>query len=578
MKITINDTTEEIQAAIDLGVIVEFEAGVYENAHFRLTKPVHLIGNGAVLVGGTKITWREENGLLVCDAPRGEPMRDLVVKGSLRMRARYPAEGYPTHETAFTVDWRPGDVPGSWVRTPTDAERREVRMEKGLLDGLTLHSAEATVVHSWSDSMVEVEHWDGEVLTLAKPCGYPVGSFGRRTFCIWNLPEALTKEGTFYHDTKEGKLYYKPMVGESIETEAYFPLHDSIFFAEEPVHDIEIEGFTLTATSSTHAMPTTGALNIAGAINFTDAHGFYAHDLIIKAAGGHGIRNEGRLFQGDSSRAKITRCHFYDLGGGALCFGIRECDGSEVSDCLVHHTGRYHASAVGLSAWRMDVRHCEVHHTSYIGIQCNGDGVTVEKNYVHDVMQVLNDGAAIYSIKSRGGTFRRNLVCGVHPIKGHHLRIAYYLDQDSDGWLLEENVAVDCGFPLHKHMGGNHLVRNNIFTSERDMLIDQLGGKWHCHYMDNLFSAVGKIIFRTAEGYIETFEDNCYHSVDGSIVHSVLDSANKIIGEKNLEVNESNAYIDEVRFSAEDRVFTVGEKMIDLRDIGVREGPHTISY
>ncbi len=577
MKVTSQHTAEEIQAAIDLGGVVEFEKGIYENAHFRLTRPVHLVGNGAVLVGGTKIVWREENGLLVCDMPTRLPMRDLVVNESLRMRSRYPEEGYLTHETSFTVDWRPGDVPGGWVRTPTDAELREIHTEKGLLDDLTLHSAEATVVHSWSDSMVEVERWDGEVLTLAKPCGYPVGSFGRRTFCLWNLPEALTREGTFYHDTKAGKLYYKPMAGETIETEAYLPLFDSIFYAEETVHDIEIEGFTLTATSSTHAMPKTGALNIAGAINFTDVHGFYAHDLIIKAAGGHGIRNEGRLFEGDSSRAKITRCHFYDLGGGALCFGLRECDGSEVSDCLVHHTGLYHASAVGLSAWRMDVRHCEIHNTSYIGIQCNGDGVTVEKNYVHDVMQVLNDGAAIYSIKSKGGVIRHNLVYGVHPIKGHHLRIAYYLDQESDGWLLEENAAIDCGFPLHKHMGGNHLVQNNIFTSERDMLVDQLGGKWHCHYVDNLFSAAGKITFRTAERFIETFEKNCYHSGDSGIIHSVLDASNKIIGEKDLRIDESNTLIDAIRFSAEDRVFAVGEKTIDLRDVGVRARPHTVS-
>ena len=50
--ITTNCTRKEIQAAIAAGGVVEFAPGLYESAHYRITKPVHLIGNGAVLVGG----------------------------------------------------------------------------------------------------------------------------------------------------------------------------------------------------------------------------------------------------------------------------------------------------------------------------------------------------------------------------------------------------------------------------------------------------------------------------------------------------------------------------------------------
>lgn len=47
--ITPQNTQKEIQAAIDAGGIVEFAPGIYEKAHYRITRPVHLIGNRATL-------------------------------------------------------------------------------------------------------------------------------------------------------------------------------------------------------------------------------------------------------------------------------------------------------------------------------------------------------------------------------------------------------------------------------------------------------------------------------------------------------------------------------------------------
>ena len=408
MKITINDTTEEIQAAIDLGVIVEFEAGVYENAHFRLTKPVHLIGNGAVLVGGTKITWREENGLLVCDAPTGKPMRDLVVNGVLRMRSRYPEEGYLRHETNFDVAWL-GTTKGGWERKPTYDEMTKMHVEKGALEGLTLHSAEATVVHSWSESMVQVRGVNENTLTFDEPCWYPVGSFGRRNYCLWNIPEALKKEGTFYHDTKIGKLYYKPMAGEDIYTEAYLPIHESILYADEKVNDIEIEGFKLMATASTRVSASFGASNMVGAINFNAIDNLYIHDIIATATGGYAVRNCG--YGKYSSNIKIESSYFHGLGAGAVNFGVKERDGSKVCDLLVHNVGIYHSSALGIVTSNFDVCHNEVHHTSYGGILASGHGIFVEKNYVHHVMNVLNDGAALYTGMCKNGIFRNKSDC-----------------------------------------------------------------------------------------------------------------------------------------------------------------------
>ena len=88
--ITPTMSREEIQAVLDAGGEITFAPGVYENAHYRLSKPTHLRGEGALLVGGRKITWQEENGLLTCTVNAPLPLRNLVVDGELRAVCRLP--------------------------------------------------------------------------------------------------------------------------------------------------------------------------------------------------------------------------------------------------------------------------------------------------------------------------------------------------------------------------------------------------------------------------------------------------------------------------------------------------------
>ena len=99
--ITPEYSQKQIQAEIDAGGVVEFGPGIYESAHYRITKPVHLIGNGAVLVGGKRVKWtrvrntfsKEPEFLLCSDAPGKQPLRSLVVNGQLRKRCRLPEPG-----------------------------------------------------------------------------------------------------------------------------------------------------------------------------------------------------------------------------------------------------------------------------------------------------------------------------------------------------------------------------------------------------------------------------------------------------------------------------------------------------
>ncbi len=578
--ITPNHSPAEIQEILDRGGRIEFAPGLYENAHYRLTRPVQLIGHGATLIGGPRIRWnRTEDGLLWCEAPTDTLLRALVVNGELRTRCRLPETGYWQHQTIFNVRWL-STSQGGWARKPTVEECTVMELPEGVLDHLTLDSAEVTVKHNWSDSIVPVQSVDGNRITLSYPTDYPVGGFGVQDYILWNLPEALTVDGTFYHDRKAGRLYYRPFPGEDVTTEAYLPLHHAVFYSDEPLRDTTIEGFAVTASGVPVRACGCNAVYIPGALEFPRTERCAFRDLHIYATGGAGIR-----IPGAASHTFITRCHIHDIGSCGLLVGrsaqsmegaggcnyISESITSEISHCLVHHTGRYFPSAIGICSTDFDVRHCEVYESTYIGIRVNGSGILVEKNIVHHVMTVLNDGAAFYSGFLPGGTMRNNLVYGVHPIKGHRLRIAYYLDECADNWLMEGNVAIDCPFPNHNHMNRGNVYRGNLFVhAGGNLFLQMLNVRPNSKfvYENNILAAGGTITFRMPEDGFASFAGNRYCSSTGGIIQSLLDHGYTMIGDRPMTADCSNITLPMPDFTEDTRLFELPGLRIDLRDAG----------
>lgn len=563
--ITQNSTQEEIQQAIDAGGTVEFAPGVYENAHYRITVPVHLKGSGALLAGGQKIRWQEqEDGVLFCEVDKPQPIRTLVVNGSLRQRCRIPESGYLKHESVFDVKWM-STTGGGWQRKPTLEELTTLKTQKDALKGLTLEGAELTVLHSWDDSMVTVAGAQRDVITFAGPAGHPAGGFGVQDYCLWNVPESFTKEGTFWHDVKGGRVYYRPLPGENADTEAWLPVFESIFYAEKPVENLEIEGFALTATDTPRESAGFGAYKMPGAIDLSDVRNSRLHHLCIFAVGGYGIRTTGKV-----SALQVNRCEISDTGAGGLRVGSGGEDAkSEISDCRVQYTGLYYPAAIGIAAANCNILHNEVSHTSYSAINCSGNDYTVEKNLLHDAMEVLNDGAAIYSFGTQRGVLRENLTWGIHPKDGHILRIAYYLDETARDWLVERNVALDCDYPNHNHMCGGHTYRENLFVSGADLLITMQNAASANRYLGNVLSAAGEIIIRMPVNGMEEFSGNAFHSSSGRIRHGVVKGYD-VLEERDLSMGENNRRIDQLDFSIHERLFEAAGLKIDLTDVGVR--------
>ena len=85
-------------------------------------------------------------------------------------------------------------------------------------------------------------------------------------------------------------------------------------------------------------------------------------------------------------------------------------------------------------------------------------------------MQVLNDGGAIYNSFNdvanpcEDVVIRRNVVFyqDACPRDGSH---AYYLDERSVNCVIEENLAINTGWPCQLHMTQGCSLVNNIFIS-----------------------------------------------------------------------------------------------------------------
>jgi len=181
----------------------------------------------------------------------------------------------------------------------------------------------------------------------------------------------------------------------------------------------------------------------------------------------------------------ITRCEFSDLAGGAVYVGedarqsvklAHETTGNEISNNLIRDCGRVWFHCVGVwvgPASRTRIAHNHIHHVPYSGISVGwcwspkpsmAHHNTVEYNYIHHVMQVMSDGAGIYTLGLQPGTVVRNNV--IHDSTGWEgawWGNGIYHDQGSSEILVENNLVYRIGaFGFHMGMNRKITVRNNI--------------------------------------------------------------------------------------------------------------------
>ncbi len=426
---------------------------------------------GGRRVGG----WRpegERSPFWLADLAPGSEFRALVVNGRFAPRARFPENGAIRHASDFPVRWM-SSTKGGWERKPTPEELTTLDLVPGSLpDSLSQRNAELTLYHSWDESLVGIRQWDRQAnrITFSTPAGHPPGAFGSwkeqaRTFVVWNVREGMTRPGQWYHDRERNLLVYWPLAGETPDTlEAILPTAESVLrlagTADAPVCGVRIRGLAFGVTTTPLLAGGFGALRFAGAIDGEHAHGLRLDDVTVRWSGGQGVR----VLHSDGVRCR--GCTVHELGAGGIVLSGRD---GQVSQTLIHHTGRTYPSSLALrvsgEGWR--VRHNTLHHTPYSAINAGGRDLRFEHNRFHHIMEELVDGASIYVFAGKSCLLRGNYTYDVRDEQVH----AYYLDEQSENSRVEGNVAVNVPWPIHNHMAWNCRLRHNVCLNQGDLRI-----------------------------------------------------------------------------------------------------------
>jgi hypothetical protein len=175
---------------------------------------------------------------------------------------------------------------------------------------------------------------------------------------------------------------------------------------------------------------------ISAAVSFTHARGCTFLDGAIEHAGGIGL-----AMLGGCTENVVEGNDIGDLGGGGVVAGaIRNRDtwrwaepldkddhkGYRIANNHIHNCGNDYFGSIGIFTsltQDMAIAHNLIHDVSYSGIVLDGNETAgsplvaknnvVEYNHIHHVVQVAQDGAAIYTSfpqADRGATIRGNLI------------------------------------------------------------------------------------------------------------------------------------------------------------------------
>ena len=307
--------------------------------------PVKWVGeNGAVFSGGGKIAnWRDDgNGVWSAPIPvdeKGEKIffESLYVNGRRADRSRFPEKG----ELKFGKWTERKEVEGSLtnyfeeftVKGPQPKFLADLSREE-------LDAVQCRIFVKWSYGAYPVESYTSSN-GLITVCGkVPIASWKRwnedkhNYLFFENVAAGFTKPGQWFYDVKAGRVKYRPLKGETLESfEAIAPTSRLISIVEikgdldkgEFVHDISFENIAITASR------TDGEVTENGAVKQYQLQAARSAGAAVYSLGAHRVKFERcRVFNTENYAFKfddgcvsnvVRSCEIYDAGAGGIWVG-----------------------------------------------------------------------------------------------------------------------------------------------------------------------------------------------------------------------------------------------------------------
>ena len=427
------------------------------------------IGKKVRLFGGKMLDGFKYNGnLLEATVPESVlkdlDFRILIVNDTLKERARLPETGAFNHLSEWPHEWQSSQ--GGWAQKPTESDLTTLYYNpKDLGSWLDVKNAELTVFHVWDDSYVGLSGIDTlkRKLIFSNAATHPAGAFspygGPKTsqYIVWNIREGMTHPGQWYVDRTNRKIVYWPKSWEKPENmQVMIPTQTHIIEIEKNSSGITLENLQLSCAGGQIVNTGYGTGNITAAILASNVKNLTLKNTVIKNVAGWAVKITG-------SNISIADCEFSFTGAGGLRY-----DGKNISveRCGIHDLGKLYFGAVGIMGggnFNM-VSHCELYNIPYCAINSLGNQSVAEFNLIYSFKQTMVDGGAIYG-DDDSTTYLNNAV--IAP-KGNTVEgWTYYFDELADHSIMESNLAVNTLIPVHHHMAGPLIIRNNIFIDEK---------------------------------------------------------------------------------------------------------------
>ena len=488
----------------------------------------------------------------------------LYVNGESRLRARTPNWG----EKPFRAEGRePGGDP-----------RQALRYYAGDIDPrwTNLTNSDVVLLCSWTPTIHRITDIIPERRAIRFHSSHSRAVDAWEThfrYYIANVFEALDQPGEWYLNRTTGMLYYYPMPNEEMNRVTvvapflksrlveFIPDFNNLHFIEH----LHFRDITFAYVD--------GDLDTYNGM-YRQGHMFLDSALVAK-----GLRNssfigctfshlgEYAMELADACRSVvIQRCHFWDLGAGALQLGVtdlktlktplnakpdsvleRAVKQLTVDNTCIHRTGTLWHGCYGIVnrfASFTKITHNEIFdiHYTAIGLDARWDwkgetfssGNEIAYNNLHHLgLRYHTDGAGIYQFGPLDTHIHHNVI---HDTRAYPYICGYagiYLDEQSRGARVENNLVYNTDwYAFFQHKGVNNIFKNNIGAFARDGFFSRgaLNEHWKTNFVEvlnNIYVTSNNVVFKN------TWEPGLRAPiVDSNLYYTVGAVSNMIFADK----------------------------------------------
>ncbi len=362
------------------------------------------------------------------------------------------------------------------------------------------------IMHYWCDEFLPVHSIDSNTgrIETQKPTELTLRVDDNYVF--ENVKEALYLPNEWYLDRSEGRLYYIPEHGETVENTILYAGKTKKLLTVKDCENITFSGINFEETDWEHIGKTNGTYNnkfpvthhlfknlkynadfsqaafdTPAAINISASKEINFVNCVFKNISYSAIK-----FESASLNCRVESSKFEQIGGNAVFIhGDNVVPATtkniDVIDCHINKYGRIFNNAIGIlltHASDCELSNNEIHEGWYTAISVGwtwgyGDNPTnnikITNNLIYDIGNGwLSDMGGIYTLGIQPDTvISGNIIYNVGCDEGSYGYGGWgiYLDEGSSYILIENNIVYDCSSQaFHQHYGKNNIVQNNIFA------------------------------------------------------------------------------------------------------------------